>query len=605
MRVRRDDERRVPIPAERRAVLVFLRLNADALAGTLVDACHHAVLERGVDRVRILGVDARHEAVAVLGHEPVLVQDAVLGTGPRRSAERIVVLQSAVDVIERRRVVGVDVVVLRERQVREEGPGRGAIKRAVEAAVVADQQVAGVVRIDPDDVVVDVHVPLAKRPQRLTAIVGDLEDHVGNVDAIDVNRVGEDVAVIHCTGVVVSAPLPGDAVVGRAIDAALAIGRLDVGVKDVGVHRRDSQADAPELLVGQSGGDLFPGLAAIGAAMDRAVGTAVDQRVETALPLVGRRDQHVGVARIEHDIGDAGVLGNLQHLRPRLAAVGRLVQPALAAGRPQRPLRGDVDGVAVPRVDDDPADVLGGLQPGIGPRTAAVFALVDAVAVGDRALRIALASADPDDVRPLWIERHPADRERSLCVEDRLPRGAAVDGLPHAAGGGPDVDDCLVRRIDSDRHHAARRDRGADRARFQTGERVGRTRLRGRMRNRHQREQTCGSNEDTAQHATNCNSARVERRIARGSTRWRGRCQFTSADCADVTDFSASVCGLCVRGGSTRRVGPSRVRTAARLYRGTCRECFATRLDAGSRSSRRQDRHARLSPASPRRSPRT
>src|SRR5689334_20684898 len=35
------------------------------------------------------------------------------------------------------------------------------------------------------------------------------------------------------------------------------------------------------------------------------------------------------------------------------------------------------------------------------------------------------------------------------------------------------------------------------------------------------------------------------------------------------------------------------VRTAARLYRGTCRECFATRLDAGSRSSRRQDRHAR------------
>jgi hypothetical protein len=62
VRVGRDDEWRIPVPPGRRAALFFLRLDADALARPLVVADDDAVLELGVDRVRIFGIHVRHEA---------------------------------------------------------------------------------------------------------------------------------------------------------------------------------------------------------------------------------------------------------------------------------------------------------------------------------------------------------------------------------------------------------------------------------------------------------------------------------------------------------------------------------------------------------------
>ena len=84
---------------------------------------------------------------------------------PCRSAERVVVLSPAVDVVKGRRVVDVDVVELRQRQVLEEDPVRATIERAIQPAVVADEEVIRVPRIDPDDVVVDVHRSLAQWAQ--------------------------------------------------------------------------------------------------------------------------------------------------------------------------------------------------------------------------------------------------------------------------------------------------------------------------------------------------------------------------------------------------------------------------------------------------------
>ena len=86
-------------------------------------------------------------------------------------------------------------------------------------------------------------------------------------------------------------------------------------------------------------------------------------------------------------------------LLPGLAAVGRLVEAALAAGGPERSLRGDVDDVRVARIDDDLGDVLGLLEAHVRPALAAVEAAVDAVAVADVAAADVLAGADPDDVR--------------------------------------------------------------------------------------------------------------------------------------------------------------------------------------------------------------
>src|SRR6185369_10653669 len=93
--VRRDDEGGVPVPPGGGAALVFLRLDADPLAAALVVTRDGAALQLGVDRVRILGIDPRDEAVASLRDEPVLVEDAVLRPRPRRPAQRVVVLQAA------------------------------------------------------------------------------------------------------------------------------------------------------------------------------------------------------------------------------------------------------------------------------------------------------------------------------------------------------------------------------------------------------------------------------------------------------------------------------------------------------------------------------
>src|SRR6185369_1983806 len=165
-----------------------------------------------------------------------------------------------------------------------------------------------------------------------------------------------------------------------------------------------------------------------------------------------------------------GVLADLQHLLPGLAAVGRLVEAAVAPRAPQRPLRRHVDDVRVARVHDDLADVLARLEPDVLPRGAAVVGPVDAVAVGDTALAVVLTRADPDDERVLRVEGHAADRVRPLAIEDRAPGGPGVAGLPHAPRGDRHVPGGLVVRHHGDVHDAARSDRRADAAQLEPGE---------------------------------------------------------------------------------------------------------------------------------------
>src|SRR5215207_8403945 len=128
-------------------------------------------------------------------------------------------------------------------------------------------------------------------------------------------------------------------------------------------------------------------------------GTPLSSLIDVAAPLVGGRVEHVRIARVHGDLVDARVFADREHGVPCLPAVGCLVETAVAAGRPERPLRGDVDHVRVARIDQDTADVLGALEPHVLPRLAAVVRSVDAVAVGDAALAVELARADPDGRR--------------------------------------------------------------------------------------------------------------------------------------------------------------------------------------------------------------
>src|SRR5207253_7121363 len=122
-------------------------------------------------------------------------------------------------------------------------------------------------------------------------------------------------------------------------------------------------------------------------------------------------------------VGDAGVFADVEDLLPELAAVGGLVEAAVATGRPERALRGDVDDIAVARIDDDLADVLGFGEADVLPRLAAVVGAVDAVAIADATLAVVLAAADPDGLGVFGVEGDGADGVGALAVEEGVPGG--------------------------------------------------------------------------------------------------------------------------------------------------------------------------------------
>src|SRR5262245_25708487 len=278
-----DDEGRVPVVTLRLFGLARDRRNAHSLAGASVEAHQAAVLALGVDGVRVFGIDARNEAVAAVGLEPVGVDYARLAARFGRAAYRVVVLRAAVDEIPRRLLIDVHVVKLRDGQVRFEVPVRAAIVAFIQAAVAAYQVIVRVVRIDPDGVVVYVFQPLAQRALRPAAVVRNLEDDVRDVDAVNVLRIADDLAVIHPLRDVRTHTLPGRPLVVRAKDAATLPCRFDRGVDDVVIGRRNGQSDAPQVSRRQGAGggaQPRPRRAAVGGLMNRAFRSAVDQCVE-------------------------------------------------------------------------------------------------------------------------------------------------------------------------------------------------------------------------------------------------------------------------------------------------------------------------------------
>src|SRR5438552_17601033 len=112
-------------------------------------------------------------------------------------------------------------------------------------------------------------------------------------------------------------------------------------------------------------------------------------------PLIRGRVNRVRIAWINRDVGDAGVLANLQNRFPSLAAIGSLVESPISSRPPQRSLRGHVDSIRVLRIDRDAPDVLRRSEADVLPGFAAIVRPIDAIAVRDAALAVVLAGADP------------------------------------------------------------------------------------------------------------------------------------------------------------------------------------------------------------------
>src|SRR4029078_1874871 len=145
----------------------------------------------------------------------------------------------------------------------------------------------------------------------------------------------------------------------------------------------------------------------------------------------------LGVLAVHRQHRAAGrEVGALEHSRPRLAAVGRLVDAAVVAVAPQLARHADVDGVGAARVDEDLGDALRVRQAHVGPTVAAVGRLVDAVADRDAVARPRLAAAHPHGLRVLGVDGDGADRLHAGLVEHRLVGGAAVERPSDAAAAG-------------------------------------------------------------------------------------------------------------------------------------------------------------------------
>ena len=351
-----------------------------------------------------------------------------------------------------------DGVELAERQVVEHAPVRGAVPARGHAPVAPQNQVVRVRRVDPEVVVIDVHLGGAVAPEGAPAVVRHHQRAPEHVDAVHVGRVDAHVRVVHRARVGVRHLLPRVPAVERTEEPAPrrpsapseALARcprlgLDQRVHDVPVPAEDIHPDASLVAIGESLGQFRPGVAPVQGAVEPAPRSAPVEAPPGAPPLVHPREDGVGVARVHRHVDGAGVLIDIEDPLPALAPVLRPEDPALLVGPPQIADRRDVHDIRIARMDEDAPDVLAPLEPHVPPGLPAVDRLVDAVPPARRLPVLRLPGADPDQVRIRLVERDGSDGARRLIVEERRPGSAVVLGLPDPSRARAYIEDLRLR----------------------------------------------------------------------------------------------------------------------------------------------------------------
>ena len=346
-------------------------------------------------------------------------------------------------------------IELRDRQVLDKAEGLAAVVRNADAAVVAQDQMQRIGRVDPQRVIVDMQGVAGgaagdrRQPIKLLAAIDRARDECENI----VNRVG--VSGIDQNLGVVKRPVgdiemgvdrfPGFAAVVGAQKGALF--GLDQGVDRLRLAMCDGDHHAAQLALGQAVlfGFLGPTFAAVLGDVKTRARSAGFKIIGPAAELPHGRIELVRIHRIHLDVGGARRLIDIEKLFPGRAAVGGLVDAALLTVAPQGPQSRDIGDIRVGRMQGDTINAFGALKSHPGPGLAAVDGLVNAAADRGRVSGVSLAGADPDDIRAGLVDRHGADRSVVLIIEDRIPGQAAVRGLPDTTGGGPHIDRVGIR----------------------------------------------------------------------------------------------------------------------------------------------------------------
>ena len=152
----------------------ILRIWLDALrlSGARIVAHHPTVLRFRIRDVMVERIRHVVKAVAARHAIPFRIRRTVGVARATRAAPRLVVLQTAVHVVERLRIIDGNRVELRADDVLDVVPSTPAIVRDIDTAVVTEHDVLAIFGIDPERVRVPVHSAAGgESDPRLAAVV--------------------------------------------------------------------------------------------------------------------------------------------------------------------------------------------------------------------------------------------------------------------------------------------------------------------------------------------------------------------------------------------------------------------------------------------------
>ena len=240
----------------------------------------------------------------------------------------------------------------------------------------------------------------------------------------------------------------------RAEDAVAAVGGGDDRPQPASPRRRSGDADPAEHAGRQSAFKSIPGVAAVGRSEQPAFVAAVDQGPGLALDPPGRGVENARVEGVQLQVGGAGVGRDGKNVFPGLAAVGRAVDAPFRIAAEDLAEDGHPQAIRIGWMDADPADRAYALEADVLPGFAGVGRAVHAVTDRNVAPRAGRPGADVDHVRVARRHRHRSYRPSSeVAVGQVLPGAAGVRGPPYAAAGRPHVEGVRVRYMAGNRRY--------------------------------------------------------------------------------------------------------------------------------------------------------
>ena len=361
--------------------------------------------------------------------------------GPRGHRDRGVVLLGAVEAA-REGVVHGEPVELGGGLVVDRGPGLTAVEGHHRSPVVRLHHDPGILGVDPEVVVVAVRN--RHRREREAAVHRLQERGVQDVHRVRVGRVGDDVGVVPAPAAqppVAVDPPPALPSVLAPVEPAPLFGGCHERIDPARSGGGDRDADPADrrLLrgLGQSALDAAPGVAAVLAPEQPALGPAVHQRPRLSLRFPDRGEQAPRVRGVHRQIHRPGEVGDLEDRLPARPAVLGAIDAPLFRASEDLTQHGDEGAVRIEGIHHDPADEARLGKADVGPVAAPVGRAVHPVADRDVPPGAGRARPHPDHLGVGWRDRDRADgTHREVVVGDVGPRDAGVLRLPHAAPGG-------------------------------------------------------------------------------------------------------------------------------------------------------------------------